>query len=155
MPCLEEDDHITKVLEFDYILEDGDVKEFVKLFGCTKCDATSPTVWAGFGKFKSNSKRHDILDANCDCFGCKAATLQMNTGDAKRDVSDKKWTGELQAYRDARAEGIQPAGTTHRHIEEARKASEVLNKAYDANTMPRAKDINKRSAEVLKETGAI
>ena len=90
-----------------------------------------------------------------DCFGCKVMGLQVNAGDAKRDIPDKKWNAELQAYRDARAEGIQPAGTTYRHIEEARAASEVLNKPYDANTMPKAKDINKKSAEVLKETGAI
>jgi hypothetical protein len=89
------------------------------------------------------------------CFGCKVIGLQVNAGDAKRDIPDKKWNAELQAYRDARSEGIQPAGTTYRHIEEARKASEVLNKPYDANTMPKAKDINKKSAEVLKETGAI
>jgi hypothetical protein len=89
------------------------------------------------------------------CFGCKIGTLELGTGDAKRDIPDKKWNAELQAYRDARSEGIQPAGTTYRHIEEARKASEVLNKPYDANTMPKAKDINKKSAEVLKETGAI
>jgi hypothetical protein len=89
------------------------------------------------------------------CFGCKVMGLQVNAGDAKRDIPDKKWNAELQAYRDARAEGIQPAGTTYRHIEEARAASEVLNKPYDANTMPKAKDINKKSAEVLKETGAI
>jgi len=31
-----------------------------------------------------------------DCFGCKAMGLQMNTGDAKRDIPDKKWNSELQ-----------------------------------------------------------
>jgi hypothetical protein len=60
------------------------------------------------------------------CFGCKGLTLQMNTGDAKRDIPDKKWNSELQAYRDARAQGIQPAGTTMRHVQEAHRASEVL-----------------------------
>jgi hypothetical protein len=89
------------------------------------------------------------------CFGCKIGTLEMGTGDASRDIPDKKWTSELNEYKKAREEGIQPAGTTYRHIEEARTASEVLNKPYDANTMPKAKDINKKSAEVLKETGAI
>ena len=89
------------------------------------------------------------------CFGCKGSTLQMNSGDAKRDVPDKKWNAELQAYRDARAEGIQPAGTTMRHIEEAHKASETLGKAYDADTMPKAKDINTKTVEVMKEIGQI
>ena len=87
------------------------------------------------------------------CFGCKAMTLQMNAGDAKRDISDKKWNAELQAYRDARAQGIQPAGTTMHHVREAHRASEVLGRPYDADSMPKTKDINKRTAEVMKEVG--
>jgi hypothetical protein len=89
------------------------------------------------------------------CFGCKGLTLQMNSGDAKRDISDKKWTSELKAYKDARAQGIQPAGTSMRHVQEAHKASEVLGKAYNADTMPKAKDINTKSAAVMKEIGQI
>ena len=85
------------------------------------------------------------------CFGCKASTLQMSAGDAKRDVPDKKWNSELQAYRDARAQGMQPAGTTMRHIQEAHKASEVLGKPYNADTMPKAKQITKNVAEVLNK----
>ena len=89
------------------------------------------------------------------CFGCKASTLQMNPGDAKRDIPDKKWNSELASYRKARESGIQPAGTTHAHVEQAYQASETLGKAYDADTMPKAKDINKTTAAVLKEIGAI
>lgn len=89
------------------------------------------------------------------CFGCKGLTLQMNAGDAKRDIPDKKWNAELKAYRDARDQGIQPAGTSMRHIEQAHKASEVLGKAYNAETMPKAKDINNKTAEVMKEIGSI
>lgn len=88
------------------------------------------------------------------CFGCKALTLEMNAGDAKRDIPDKKWNAELQAYRDARAQGIQPNTTRMRDIQEAHKASEVLGKAYDGNTMPKAHKINKGVAEVMKEIGA-
>jgi len=89
------------------------------------------------------------------CFGCKGLSLQMNTGDAKRDIPDKKWNSELQAYRDARAQGIQPAGTTMRHVQEAHRASEVLGKAYNADTMPKTKDITSKSAAVMKEIGQI
>ena len=89
------------------------------------------------------------------CFGCKGLTLQMNSGDAKRDIPDKKWTAELKAYKDARAQGIQPAGTTMRHVQEAHKASEVLGKAYDADTMPKTKDITPKAAAVMKEIGQI
>jgi len=89
------------------------------------------------------------------CFGCKGLTLQMNSGDAKRDIPDKKWNAELQAYRDARAQGIQPSGTTMRDIVAAHKASEVLGKAYNADTMPKTKDINQKSATIMKEIGQI
>ena len=87
------------------------------------------------------------------CFGCKVGTLEMGTGDASRDIPDKKWTAELQAYRDARSQGIQPAGTTIKQIEAAHIASEKLGRPYDADTMPQAHTINKKSAEVMKELG--
>ena len=89
------------------------------------------------------------------CFGCKIQLLELSTGDAKRDISDKKWVGELNAYREARAQGIQPAGTTHKHIQQAYTASEVLNKPYNADVMPTAKNITKQSVEVMKEIGQI
>jgi len=81
--------------------------------------------------------------------------LELNSGDAAKPISEKKWQGELNAYRDARSQGIQPAGTSMKHIQEAHKASEVLNKPYNANNMPKAQDINTKSVEVLKHTGAI
>ena len=89
------------------------------------------------------------------CFGCKVGTLELNSGDAAKPISEKKWQGELNAYRDARSQGIQPAGTSMKQIQEAHKASEVLNKPYDANTMPSTKDINSKSVEALKHIGAI
>ncbi len=57
------------------------------------------------------------------CFGCKGMSLQMNSGDAKRDIPDKKWNAELQAYRDARDQGMRPAGTTMRDVQQAHEAS--------------------------------
>ncbi len=89
------------------------------------------------------------------CFGCKIGTLELGTGDATRDIPDKKWNSELQAYRDARAQGIQPAGTTRAHVEAAYEASATLGKAYNSETMPKTKDINKKTTEVLKEIGAV
>lgn len=43
-----------------------------------------------------------------------AYTNSANGWDATRQ---KRWDSELQAYRDARAQGIQPAGTSRRKIE--------------------------------------
>jgi hypothetical protein len=89
------------------------------------------------------------------CFGCKGLTLSMNAGDAdsRRVMTNKAFNRELEAYKEARAQGIQPSGTSMKKIEEAVKASETLGRAYDAQKMPPAKHINKKSAEVMKELG--
>lgn len=89
------------------------------------------------------------------CFGCKGLTLSMNAGDAdsRRTVTNKAFNRELEAYKEARAQGIQPAGTSMKKIQEAVKASETLGRAYNAEKMPPAKHINKKSAEVMKELG--
>jgi hypothetical protein len=139
-------EHVTKVLEFRF---DDDHNWKPGLYGCTGCDETSLTP------FESNDVFVDHANCGPECFGCKAKSLQLSTGDAGRDVSDKKWVGELDAYKQARSQGIQPAGTTHRHIQEAYTASETLNKPYNADVMPKATDINKKSVEALKEIGAI
>jgi hypothetical protein len=41
-----------------------------------------------------------------------------------------------------------------RDIVAAHKASEVMGKAYDGDTMPKAHKINRGVAEVMKEIGA-
>lgn len=89
------------------------------------------------------------------CFGCKISTLQTSTGDANntKTMANKKWDGELQAYRDARAQGIQPSGTRMKDVVAAHKASETLGKAYNAETMPKTNNINKKTAAVMKELG--
>ena len=87
------------------------------------------------------------------CFGCKISTLELAPGDARKPIAQKKWDGELAAYRAARAEGIQPGGTTWRQINAAREASEKLNKPYDANTMPAAQKISQGVANTMREIG--
>jgi hypothetical protein len=81
----------------------------------------------------------------------------MNAGDARSSISmtNKKWDGELDAYRSARAEGIQPAGTSMKAVQEARRASEALGTAYNANTMVDSKIIQKKTVSKLKEVGAV
>jgi hypothetical protein len=90
------------------------------------------------------------------CFGCKGLSIQMNSGDAdsRRTIPNKKFNKELDAYKEARAQGIQPAGTSMRKIQEAVKASDILGKPYDSSKMAPAKYINKKSAAVMKELGA-
>lgn len=48
----------------------------------------------------------------------------------------RRHEGELEAYRNARLQGIQPAGTRLHQVEAAVKASDRLGRAYDAATMP-------------------
>lgn len=79
----------------------------------------------------------------------------MNAGDAghKKTMTTKKWDGELEAYRKARAQGIQPAGTSMKAVQDAVKASENIGKAYDGNSMPPAQKLaaNKTYAKKAKE----
>ena len=145
-------DHITKILSWEYKLIDGDVKSTVGLYGCTGCDETSQEP---FLSNEFDAVDHTKCGGPFECFGCKAKGLQLNSGDASRDIPDKKWTGELKAYRDARAQGMQPSGTTRAHVEAAHVASETLGKAYNSETMPKAHQITKKTAEVMKEIGQV
>ena len=68
------------------------------------------------------------------CFGCKVSTLELGVGDANSKVSmpKTKWDAELKAYKDARAQGIQPAGTSMKQIQKAVEISDKTGKAYGA-----------------------
>ena len=126
--------HIGKTVKEGYELVDGQMVFKVELYGCTKCDATSPEPWADWGVVTPNP---DHTDSDfCTCFGCKAQTLQLATGDAagNKNMSQKKWDKELHAYADARRQGIQPAGTSMAKIRDAVEKSNKAGKAFDANT---------------------
>jgi hypothetical protein len=123
-------------------------------YGCTSCDETSEKPFITEDVFSNHATHFEYNDT---CFACKVRTLELNTGDAGRadSLPQKKWDAELSAYRSARAEGIQPSGTTMKKINEAKEASEKLGVAYNAEAMPAARKITKRHATVMKETGAI
>lgn len=55
-----------------------------------------------------------------------------NSANGLDATAQKKWDGELQSYRDARAQGIQPAGTTTSKIRESVELSNATGRAYDA-----------------------
>jgi hypothetical protein len=143
-------EHISKVLEWGFT----DTHDFkATKYGCLNCDETSPVPFAS----QDVVIDHSTCGGPDVCFGCKATGLQLSTGDAHsaKSMSNKKWEGELNAYRSARAEGIQPAGTSTKAIQEARRASEALGAAYDANTMVDSKIIQKKTVSKLKEVGAV
>lgn len=140
--------HINKVLEWGFD-EHHNFKP--SLYGCVLCDATSDTP------FKDEEEiEYDHIDCGEDCFGCKVRTLELNTGDAnsKKNMSNKKFNKELDAYKDARKQGIQPGGTSMAKIEAAVTASERLGKAYDGNSMPSAEKITPTLAKTMRELGA-
>ena len=76
------------------------------------------------------------------CFGCKVSSIQpvgcyptRSIGAGKGDATaEKLWQKDLSAYQDARAQGVQPAGTTMPKIRQAMELSDKAGKAYDATT---------------------
>jgi hypothetical protein len=143
--------HISRVKEWGFT-EAHDFK--VTEYDCVLCGELSPVP------FEDDQQDINIDHTNCDddCFGCKARSLQLNTGDAnsQKQMSNKKWNSELDAYRAARAQGIQPAGTSMAHIKAAVEASNTMGKAFDADTAgTTAQSITKKSVASLTEVGAI
>lgn len=45
-------------------------------------------------------------------------------------TAQKKWDGELDSYRRARKEGMQPDGTTQKKVDEARRLSDRAGAGY-------------------------
>jgi len=141
--------HISRVKEWGF----DEAHNFrVTQYDCLLCGLTSPVPF-------KDEEDIDIDHTGCDddCFACKVRTLELNTGDAnsQKTMSNKKWHGELDAYRAARSEGIQPAGTSIKQIQEARRASDVMGKAFDANTMGSSEIIQNKTVSKLKEVGVI
>lgn len=140
-------EHCSKVLEWMF---DSDHHWKAALYGCTGCDETSLVPFP-----REEEQVVDHTQCGPECFRCKAQGLQLNAGDATRDIPDKIWRARLANYKKARADGIQPAGTTPGAVEQAYKASETLGTAYNAEKHPSARVINNNVKEILKETGAL
>ena len=142
--------HISRVKEWGF----DEAHNFrVTQYDCLLCGLVSETPF-------KDEENIDIDHVNCDedCFGCKVKTLELSTGDAnsQKSMSNKKWNNELDAYRSARAQGIQPAGTSMSHIKAAVEASDTMGQAYDAGTaITPAETVTKKSVASLKEVGAI
>lgn len=65
--------------------------------------------------------------------------------------SDKQWMFEktrkdLRAYEQAKADGINPRGTSELAVREAQKASDLLKRPYDAASDPPAQFIENKTA---------
>lgn len=121
--------HISKVIEWGF----DDKFNFAPIrYGCVNCEETSPSLWVDEEVKTAHSSHTDYVDG---CFGCKIGTLELGTGDAGRadSMPQKKWDKELDAYKNARRQGIQPAGTSLKAVHEALDKSDKAGKAFNAN----------------------
>ena len=66
----------------------------------------------------------------------RASNLVFGTGDANSAVTmpKKKFEAELQAYRDARRQGIQPTGTSMAKVQQEVELSNKVGKAFDGDS---------------------
>lgn len=62
-----------------------------------------------------------------ECLRSKNLQLNPNLSDTQRT---KSWDGELESYRSARRQGVQPRGTSQALIDEAMKISDATGQAY-------------------------
>lgn len=61
------------------------------------------------------------------------STRSQGAGSGDRSVQ-KRWDREIDSYKDARRQGIQPAGTQQWQIDAAVKQSERVGMAFDAGS---------------------
>lgn len=120
--------HTSKVI--DWKLDDS-ANYVPKLYGCTDCDITSSEPLSS-GNIVQEHLHTTYVEG---CFACKLPTLQLATGDANSGLisngwSNKKWNKELDLYRQARAQGIQPEGTSTAQIQKALDVSDKTGHAF-------------------------
>lgn len=81
----------------------------------------------------------------------QAANIGIGAGvSSPAQFAMDKTKKDLKAYQTARANGIQPGGTTVEKVREAEAASKALGRPYNAETMPPANMIvNKNTARFV------
>jgi hypothetical protein len=121
--------HTAKVVEWGL---DNKTDFIPKVYGCTDCDELFGSTPPSNGSLTKDHTHDKYVEG---CFACKLTTLQLNTGDANggRDMSQKKWDKELDLYRTARKQGIQPEGTTTAKIQKALDVSDKTGHAYGSD----------------------
>lgn len=120
--------HVSVVLDWGL---DEKANYIPKRYGCLECDSTSELPLTS----EVNEEEHTHREYVHGCFACKIQTLQLSTGDANGDLvsngwTNKKWNNELSLYREARAQGIQPDGTSTAQIRKAMDVSDKTGHAY-------------------------
>lgn len=123
-------DHITKVLEWSVDTSLPTAPLVVKLWGCTECDETFTDIPEQVETPEPVEHKFD-----CECFGCRAKSIKVaycgiGGGDA---TAQKKWDRNIDLYRTARKQGIQPTGTSQSKVMAAIKQSEKTGTAFVAS----------------------
>ena len=116
--------HVTKILKWGL----DEQHRFVGvLFGCTDCNATSESAWPEEVQVSEHAQHVEYVDG---CFGCKAQTLELSTGDARssRSMSNRSWNAEMNAYASAVREGLDPKTTNMVDINAAKHAADKAGK---------------------------
>jgi hypothetical protein len=120
--------HTTKILTWKL---DENFNYKPGIYGCTDCSETF-TEAPSNGNITVEHLHETYVEG---CFACKIQTLQLATGDANGGLvsngwTNKKWNNELGLYREARAQGIQPEGTSTAQIRKAMDVSDKTGHAY-------------------------
>ena len=138
-------EHKTKIVEWRFDEEHNFV---ASLYGCTECDETFVDLPTNTGQLG-----HTHTQYIEGCFGCKAKTLQLSTGDAnsKAAMAAKKWDAENEGFANAVRQGINPTGFTQREVAEAYDASDKLGYAYNADTMVEPDKLSEGAVELMQE----
>lgn len=74
---------------------------------------------------------------DCESYGAclkgkSARVAYCNSAGGMDYSSQKRWDRELSAYKDARAEGLQPSGTKLHQVENAKRISDATGTAFQA-----------------------
>lgn len=69
-----------------------------------------------------------------ECLRSKGARVAGVNGQDR--TAQKKWDSELDAYRAARMEGLQPATTQRKDIDHARRAADIVGAPVKLNPLP-------------------
>lgn len=73
-------------------------------------------------------------DTYAQCLRSKGTKVAYANSAGGWDYStQKKWDRDLAAYKDARAQGIQPSGTDRKAVDRAVALSNEVGKAWDAS----------------------
>lgn len=121
--------HINQVAEWGW----ADENFGPSLWKCGWCGLESKER---FYEYEEEAVDHTKCGGPKKCFACKARTLSVSTGDAnsKMLMPQKKWDAELNAYKSAIDQGIEPATTNMADITAAVALSDAAGKAFDSTT---------------------